>query len=67
MTRRAAWGGIGWAAHGRRGDFEEDIDLDSAGDRFGARAMGNARRAILSAAYFRETVARIEAEAAKVL
>jgi len=56
-----------WAAHGRRDDFEEDIDLDSAGDRFGARARGNARRAILSAAYFRETVARMEAEAAKVL
>ena len=55
-----------WATRGRRDDFEEDIDLDSAGDRFGARERGNARRTILSAAYFRETVARIEAEAAKV-
>ena len=55
-----------WAPHGRRDDFEEDIDLDSAGDRFGARVRGDARRPILSAAYFRETVAPIEAEAAKV-
>ena len=29
-----------WAAHGRRDDFEEDINLDSTGDRFGARAQG---------------------------
>ena len=56
-----------WATHGRRDDFEDDIDFDSAGDRFGARARGNARRAILRAAYFRETVARMEAEGAKVL
>jgi len=56
-----------WAAHGRRDDFEEDIDLDSAGDRFGARAQGGSRRRILRARYFRETVAQIEVEGAKVL
>ena len=56
-----------WATHGRRDDFEEDIDLDSAGDRFGARARGDARRRVSRAAYFRETVARIEVEGAKVL
>ena len=56
-----------WAAHGRRDDFEEDIDLDSDGDRFGARARGDARRRVLGVADFRETVARIEVEAAKVL
>ena len=56
-----------WAAHGRRDDFEEDIDLDSAGDRFGARAQGGSRRHILGAVYFRETVARMEAEGTKVL
>ena len=47
-------------ARGRRDDFEEDIDLGSAGDRFGARARGGARRAIFRVGYFRETVARIE-------
>ena len=56
-----------WAPHGRRDDFEEDIDLDSAGDKFGARARGDARRRVWRAAYFRETVARIEVEGAKVL
>ena len=56
-----------WATHGRRDDFEEDIDLGSAGDRFGARARGNARRRVLSVGYFRETVARIEVEGSKVL
>ena len=56
-----------WATHGRRDDFAENIDLDSAGDRFGARAQGGSRRRILSAAYFRETVARMEAEGPKVL
>jgi len=55
-----------WAPHGRRDDFEEDIDLDSAGDRFGARAQEGSRRRILGAAYFRETVARMEAEGPKV-
>ena len=55
-----------WATHGRRDDFEEDIDLDSAGDRFRARAQGGSRRRVLRAGDFRETVARIEAEAAKV-
>ena len=56
-----------WAPHGRRDDFEEDIDLDSAGDRFGARAQGGSRRRILGARDFRETVARMEAEGAKEL
>ena len=56
-----------WAQHGRRDDFEEDIDLDSAGDRFGARAQGGSRRRILGVGDFRETVARMEAEGAKVL
>ena len=56
-----------WATRGRRDDFEEDIDLGSAGDRFGARARGGARRPVLCAAYFRETGARIEVEASKVL
>ena len=41
--------------------------MDSAGDRFGARARGDARRPISRVADFRETVARIEVEAAKVL
>jgi len=56
-----------WATHGRRDDFEEDIDLDSAGDRFGAEGQRGSRRRILGAAYFRETVARMEAEGPKVL
>ena len=56
-----------WATRGRRDDFEEDIDLDSAGDRFGARTRGDARRPILRVGYFGETVARIEVEASKVL
>ena len=56
-----------WAQHGRRDDFEEDIDLDSAGDRFGARVRGDARRRVSRARDFRETVARIEVEGAKVL
>ena len=56
-----------WATRGRHDDFEEDIDLDSAGDRFGARAQGGARRRVSGAAYFRETVAQIEVEGAKVL
>ena len=56
-----------WATRGRRDDFEGDIDLDSAGDRFGARARGGARRRVLRVGYFRETVARIEVEASKVL
>jgi len=56
-----------WAAHGRRDDFEEDIDLDSAGDRFGAKGQRGSRRRILGARYFRETVAQIEVEGAKVL
>ena len=55
------------ATRGRRDDFEEDIEMDSAGDRFGAKAQRGSRRRILSAAYFRETVARIEVEGAKVL
>ena len=29
-----------WATRGRRDDFEEGIDLDSAGDRFGAMPQG---------------------------
>ena len=29
-----------WAAHIASDDFEHDIDLDSAGDRFGAKAEG---------------------------
>ena len=56
-----------WATHGRRDDFEEDIDLDSAGDRFGAEGQRGSRRRVLSAAYFREAVAQIEVEGAKVL
>ena len=56
-----------WATRGRLDDSEEDIDLDSAGDRFGARARGDARRRVSRAAYFLETVARIEVEGAKVL
>ena len=56
-----------WATHGRRDDFEEDIDVDSAGDRFGARAQGGSRRRILGARDFCETVARIEVAGAKVL
>ena len=56
-----------WATHGRRDDFEEDIDLDSAGNRFGAKAQGGSRRRILGVADFRETVARIEVEGSKVL
>ena len=55
-----------WATRGRRDDFEEDIEMDSAGDRFGAKAQRRSRRRILSVGDFRETVARIEAEAAKV-
>ena len=49
-----------WAAHIASDDFEHDIDLDSAGDRFGAKAEGGWRRRILGVAHFRETVARIE-------
>ena len=56
-----------WAARGRRDDFEEDIDLDSAGDRFGAKAQGGSRRRISGVGDFRETFARIEVEGAKVL
>ena len=41
--------------------------LDSAGDRFGARARGDARQRVLGAGDFRETVARIEVVGAKVL
>ena len=55
------------APRGRGDDFEEDIDLDSAGDRFGAMPKGGRRRAIFRVAYFRETVARNEVEGAKVL
>ena len=55
-----------WAPHGRRDDFEEDIALDSAGERFGVSAQRGSRRRISGAAYFRETVARMETEAAKV-
>ena len=49
-----------WAAHTASKDFEHDIDLDSAGDRFGAKAEGGWWRRILRVAHFRETVARIE-------
>ena len=56
-----------WATRGRRDDSEGDIDLDSAGDRFGARARDDARRTISGVGDFRETVARIEVGAAKVL
>ncbi len=41
-------------------DFEHDIDLDSAGDRFGAVAEGGWRRRVLGVAHFLDTVARIE-------
>ena len=56
-----------WATHGKRDDFEEDMNLDSAGDKFGARAQGGSRRRILSVGDFRETVARMELEGAKIL
>ena len=56
-----------WAPHSRRDDFEEDIDLDSAGDRLGAMPQGGSRRRISGVADFRETVARIDVEAAKIL
>ena len=49
-----------WAPHIASDDFEHDIDLDSAGDRFGAKAEGGWRRHILSVAQFCDTVARIE-------
>ena len=55
------------ATHGRRDDFEEDIDLDLAGDRFGAMPERGSGRNVLRAAYFRETVARTKVEGAKVL
>jgi len=56
-----------WATRGRRDDFEEDIEMDSAGDRFGAKAQRQSRRRILRVGYFSETVARIEVAGAKVL
>ena len=37
-----------WATRIASDDFEHDIDLDSAGDRFGAKAEGGWRRRILS-------------------
>ena len=56
-----------WARHIASEDFEHDIDLDSAGDRFGARAEEGWRRRILRVAHFCETVAQIEVERSKVL
>ena len=44
------------AARGRGDDFEGDIDLDSAGDRFGAPAQVGARRRISGDAQKCETV-----------
>ena len=61
-ARGATRGGRVWAAHIASEDFEHDIDLDSAGDRFGAKAEGGWRRRILGVAHFRDTVARIEVE-----
>ena len=49
-----------WARHIASEDFERDIDLDSAGDRFGALAEGGWRRRVLRVAQFCDTVARIE-------
>ena len=49
-----------WARHIASEDFEHDIDLDSAGDRFGALAEGGWRRRVFRVAHFCETVARIE-------
>ena len=49
-----------WAARIASDDFEHGIDLDSAGDRFGALAEGGWRRRVFRVAHFCETVARIE-------
>ena len=35
-----------WAAHIASDDFEHDVHLDSAGDRFGATAQVGARRRV---------------------
>ena len=47
-----------WATRIASDDFEHGIDLDSAGDRFGAKAEGGWRRRILGVRHFRDTVAR---------
>ena len=51
-----------WATRIASDDFEHGIDLDSAGDQFGALAEGGWRRRILGVARFCDTVARIEVE-----
>ncbi len=55
------------AAHIASDDFEVDVHLDSAGDRFGALARGGSRRRVLVVGYFCETVARIEDGGTKAL
>ena len=41
-----------WAAHIASEDFEHDIDLDSAGDRFGAKAEGGGGGAFCASRIF---------------